>query len=218
MFRIQYKNFTEEQAYRRIKDGWSIFREYWCKQEPDENHQLFGGRDVDQIKDYCELVQLLCLEKDQLESINELLFQTSNNSFLDLLMSEVDYYWFYKNKPDEIDFLNDVREIVAEKLDSWFEDKKKDVDEKLLFCKNQEDLTRILADILKQEIEGQPVFVKTFFSKNYDVFKSINRRIGRISELDNCKALKEELQKLSSDIENYSESNSWFFHNSSNLE
>lgn len=213
LFQVQYKHFTEEQAYRRIKDGWSIFREYWNKQEPDKSPKPFNGRNVDEIKDYCELVPLQSIGDAQLEAIESLLFQTANDSFLDLLINEVDYYWYRKNYPKELEFLDDIRREIEDKLDGWLFEKKKDIDERLLFCRNDEDLTRILEKILQDEMGGESVPVKAVLSKNYDVFQKINRKIKDIAANDDCNTLKAELEILRQDVENYAESNTWLFKN-----
>lgn len=211
LFQVQDKDFTEEQAYRRIKDGWGIFRQHWVRQEPDENSELFEGRDVDEIKSYCELVQLDKLsDQKQLEEIENLLFRTSNDSFLDLLINEVDYNW-YRSEPENLAILEKLRENIAKNLSSWLLDKKKEIDEKLIFCGNSEDLARMLEQIVKDEMDGQAVPVKALLSSNYYAFQQVNHAIEEVVELEDCSDIKQKLRKLSGNIEKYAESHSWLF-------
>ena len=216
LFQVQSKHFTEEQAYRRIKDGWSIFREYWSRQDGTEkNSTLFNGRDVDEIENYCDLVPLKSIDSSHLEAIEGLLFQTANASFLDLLINEVDYHWYWKNYPEELEFLEDVRKDIELSIDEWLLEKKIKIDERLLFCRNDEDLTRILTNIIEGEIGASPIPVKAVLSKNYDVFQKINQRIKDIADQDNCDVLRGQLEKLRQDVENYANSSSWIFRDSS---
>lgn len=217
LFQIQDKNFTEEQAYRRIKDGWAIFREHWVKQKPDPSSAVFGGRDVDEIKRYCELVQLTAIDNErQLEDIKILLFRTNNDSFLDLLINEVDYNW-YRNRPGELEVLEQLRREIADNLGSWLADKKKEIDEKLLFCRDSEDLARILEQIVRDEIEGQYVPVKALLSKSYPAFKEINKQIEHITSLEDFLSMRQELTNLGRDIKGYSESHSWLYPSTSKV-
>jgi hypothetical protein len=216
LFQVQSKHFTEEQAYRRIKDGWSIFREYWSRQDGTEkNSTLFNGRDVDEIENYCNLVPLKSIESSHLEAIEGLLFQTANDSFLDLLINEVDYHWYWENYPEELEFIEDVRKDIELSIDGWLLEKKIEIDERLLFCRNDEDLTRILTNIIEGEIGDSPMPVKAVLSKNYDVFQKINQRIKDIADQDDCDVLRGQLEKLRQDVENYANSNSWIFRDSS---
>lgn len=212
LFQVQDKNFTEEQAYRRIKDGWSIFRQYWNKQKPDQpNTTLFDGKDVEQIKEYCIFVQHQFLDRHQMESIEELLFQTANDPFLDLLMNEVDYYWYQENNQERIKFLEELRGVIADNLDEWLLRHKDEIDEKLLFCRNADDLMRILEQILRENMDGQSVAVKALLSKNHDVVQKISCRLGEMTDIDDCDVLRTELERLRRDIEDYATSPSWMF-------
>lgn len=211
LFRIQDKSFSKDQVHRRIKDGWSIFRDHWTNQDPDFNSELFGGRNVDEIKGYCEHVQRDRLTKrSQLDEIDELLTLTSNDPFLDLLINEVDYYW-YRNNPENLEILETVRKEIEESLDTWLLEKKEKIDEKLIFCQDSHDLVNILKQLIRQEIGKHEIPVKALLSSDYQSLHEIERRISSISSTESCDTSKQELVELHDEVKRYINSSSWLF-------
>ena len=215
LFQVQDKGFTEEQAHRRIKDGWAIFREHWTRQKIDKKGELFRGRNVDEIKQYCELVTLASISSEsQIEEIDRLLLRTSNDPFLDLLINEVDYGWYW-DETDNLELIEQVRRELVENLSAWLLDKKNEIDEDLIFCKNGEDLSMVLKRTITDDIGGFPVPVKVFLSESYPAFQQISELMRSIAEVEDCVDIKQRIEMLSDDIENYTTSHSWLFQDSS---
>ena len=217
LFQVQDKGFTEEQAHRRIKDGWAIFREHWTNQEIDQTQELFGGRNVDEIKRYCELVPLNFIsDKHQLEDIDKFLLRTSNDPFLDLLINEVDYSW-YEEDTEDLVLIEQVRKDLVKNLSAWLLDKKKEIDQDLIFCQNGEDLAKVLMRTIAKEMGGTLIPIKAFLSESYPTFQQISELMKRIVEVEDCADVRQRITKLSDDIENHTRSYSWLFQDSSQV-
>ncbi|MEL7064964.1 MAG: hypothetical protein AAFP00_14590, partial [Bacteroidota bacterium] len=110
-----------------------------------------------------------------------------------------------------IKFLEELRGVIADNLDEWLLRHKDEIDEKLLFCRNADDLMRILEQILRENMDGQSVAVKALLSKNHDVVQKISCRLGEMTDIDDCDVLRTELERLRRDIEDYATSPSWMF-------
>lgn len=212
LFQVQDKGFTEEQAHRRIKDGWSIFREYWVSKEPDTELEWFGDKAViDEIKRYCELVQLASIhEESQLQDIDSLLLRTSSASFLDLLINEVDYSW-YRNEADDLALIERVRERVVANLNAWLLDKKSEIDRALIFCEDAEDLVSVLEQTIKDEMDGQSIPVKAFLSESFPAFQCISELMKKIAITQDCEDMRCRIEALSNDVDSYASSSSLSF-------
>jgi hypothetical protein len=161
IFKLQKLEVSKVEVSRMIKQGLVNFRELFyddLEEYPprlDSDPSAHKLRIQDAAQAYLQLaLQKTLHDKDSRRQMQEILWATSDDPYLDFWLNEIDYSLRPRpaqtKKAHELDAI--VRDRLAQDLDEHLQQKKRDIDRQLAFCQTAAQIQHILQDYSDREI------------------------------------------------------------------
>ncbi len=163
IFKLQKHEVSKADVCRMIKQGLVNFRELFYDVQEKVSHPIDAvpskqRQEVQQTaQDYLQLALQETLTGKALERLQEILLATSHDPYLDFWLNEIDYHLRDRSplprkgnsKTPEPDAA--VRDLLAENLESHFQQKKKEIDRELAFCQTAQQIQQVLETYAEKE-------------------------------------------------------------------